>query len=136
MIQTIKVAFKVKIVETFYDGFRGINPNRRGIFKGTNIIRDTVVLEDHHYKKKNIVNVTLELQDKYEKDENKFNSKKFCIRVFQIATNGVYTKTYVENEHPFKSGLFFESRGMITSPALKNNPFEKGDLLKVTIRTI
>lgn len=128
-----KISFKVKIIESFYDGFRGIIPNKKILFNVTTV-RDYKVLKDHLFKKNDMVTVTLELVNKIKQDIINTNKIEFYIVVFQLATNGIYTKEYRNGDNPLKTIFFFESRGMITSPALKSDDFEIGNFVKVTIK--
>ena len=118
----------MKIIEAFYDGFRGYAQT------GISIIRDNISLKDHPFQKEDMVRIDLELEQKKRLDEVSDSTVKFHIAIFQLASNGFYTKTYKEDENPYKGILFYESRGMITSPSLIKNPFEVGDLLKITVK--
>ncbi|MEK0351005.1 MAG: hypothetical protein QQN60_07255 [Nitrosopumilus sp.] len=129
MIPKIKISYKLKIIEVIEDGFRAVSPNTRGI----SIVRDNISLKNHSFKKGDLIKISLELVERKSEDEIG-NSVRFCIAVFQTASNGIYTKTFVDNENPYKSILFYQSRGMITSKVLENNPFEIGDLIEVEIQ--
>ena len=134
--EEIKQSFPLKIIEVLDDGFWAVSPADKNLIKYKSIVRDKVSLKNNSFNKNDLVKVTLELVDKKEDDIRTEKEIRFCISVFQIASNGIYTKAYVENEHPSKSILWYDSRGMITSQLLENNPFEVGDLLKVTVRKI
>jgi|TARA_Y100000310_G_scaffold258198_1_gene266522 hypothetical protein len=127
MIPNIKISYKLKIIEVIEDGFRAISPDTSGLC----IVRDNVSLKNHSFKKKDLVKINLELVETVSEDET--HPMSFCVVVFQIASNGIYTKTFVDGENPLKSILFYQSRGMVTSKVLEQNPFEIGDLIKVTI---
>ncbi len=131
-----KIEYTIKITESFYDGFRGIFPHEKGLFKGISIVKDKKILKDNSYKKNQLVRVSVELVDSIKEDLLTVNYDEFYVVVFQQASNGIYTKEYKKNESRFKSLLFYESRGMITSPLLENNYFESGDYVKVTLRKI
>ncbi len=131
MLPQIKINYQLKIIEVLEDGFRAVLPDDK---RYINIIKDTKVLKDHSFEKEDTINITLELVDKKKEDIIELNKVEYYIGVMYTTSNGVFTKTYNEKENPFKSFLWYESRGMITSKVLENNPFEVGDLIKVTIR--
>jgi|TARA_Y100000296_G_C5092552_1_gene215637 hypothetical protein len=131
MIDEVKIiSFKVEISETFYDGFRGAIPNKKILFNNSQV-RDNKSPLGEMFRKGDLVQITLELAKEARQDRITNDSVEFHIAVFQTAENGIYTK---DCEDRLKTKLFYQSRGMITSPALKNNPFESGDLIKVKIK--
>lgn len=135
MIDAIKISYRIKITEVFYDGFRGVIPNYKSIFNN-NVVKDNKYLLEKIFNKNDVVRVTLEYSKRIKEDAIRENHVEFYIAVFQTAVNGIYTKEVKEGEDPQKSSLFYQSRGMITSPALKNNPFEQGDIIKVTLKRL
>lgn len=134
--EEIKQSFPLKIIEALNDGFWAVSPTDKSLIKYKSIVRDKIFLKNSNFKKNDIVKVTLELIKKKEIEIVNENEIMFCVSVFQTASNGIYTKTYVEGEHPSKSILWYESRGMITAKLLENNPFEVGDLVKIIIRRL
>ena len=133
MIDVKKISYRIKVTEIFYDGFRGIIPNHK-IFFNNNVVKDNKYLQNSLFSKNDIIRITLEYCNQVKGDALKENNIEFYIAVFQTAVNGIYTKEVKAGEDPKKSSLFYQSRGMITSPALKNNPFEQGDIIKVILK--
>lgn len=131
MIETIKKSFKVKITESFYDGFRGHIPDKP--FSHC-VVRDKKILKNHLFEKQQEVTVTLELVDKVKPDNLSGKKIEFYVVVHQTATNGIYTKEFVKGENPHQTILFYQSRGMITSSRLTNNDFGVGEFVKITIK--
>jgi len=131
MLPKIKIDYQLKVIEVLEDGFKAVFPDDK---RYINIIKDTKVLKNNNFKKDDTVDITLELVEKKKEDIIELNKIEYYIGIKEIASNGMFTKTFNEKENPFKSILWYESRGMITSKVLENNPFEIGDLIKVTIR--
>ena len=131
MLPKIKIDYQLKVIEVLEDGFRAYLTNDK---RYINIIKDNKALKNHNFKKDDIVDITVELVEKKKEDIVEKNKTEYYIGIKDITSNGMFTKTFNEKENPFKSILWYESRGMVTSKVLENNPFEIGDLIKVTIR--
>jgi|TARA_Y100000310_G_scaffold215935_1_gene216886 transcription antitermination factor NusG len=131
MIEQVKKSFKVRITESFYDGFRGNIPEKN--FSNC-IVRDNKALNQHIFQKNDTVTVTVELVDKIKPDVDNTTKVIFYVVVYLTATNGFYTKEYKKGENPHRTILFYKSRGMLTSPRLNDEDFEVGEFVKVTVK--
>jgi len=131
-IPQVKIQYQLKITEKVYDGFKGILPTEKKFFKSINQVRDNKITIP--FEKGDLIKVILESKEKVQEDFIGEDLIQFYIVVYQIATNGLYTKSYVEGVDPKQSTFFYESRGMITSPVLENNRFEQGDIIRVTLK--